>query len=125
MSAKHFGTTGLEWGLTTETGILAQSYTRSVTGTEKVVKNHEGETAGVALYDPVAEHNISGYVTGSTGIAAAAFGEVLTIATAKTGNGVSAGAVICTGVTDTLSNEDYAMIEATAKQWPLVTAGGD
>jgi hypothetical protein len=122
MAAALFGTSGLEWGLTAETGILAQSYSRSVTGSEKEAKNHEGETAGVSLYDPKAEHTVGGYITGSTGIAAAAFGVALTIANVVSGNGVAAGLVLCTGVSDTLANEDYRMIEATAKQWPLVTA---
>jgi len=122
MSANIFGPEGLQWGITEETGILVQSYTRNVTDQERLVKNHEGETAAAALYDPMAEHSISGYVTGSTGIASAAFGQVLDIAGATTGNGVSAGAIICTAVTDTFANEDFQMIEATARQWPLITS---
>ena len=121
MAAALFGTAGLEWGLTEETGILAQSYDRTVTGEKKQAKNHEGETAGISYYDPHAEHSIEGYITGATGIAAAAFGATLTIANILTGNGVAAGLVICSGVTDRLQNEDYRMITATADQWPLIT----
>jgi hypothetical protein len=121
MAAALFGTAGLEWGLDAETGILAQSYDRTVSGKEKIAPNHEGEAAGVSIYDPVAEHSIEGYVTGSTGIAAAAFGTALTIANIIEGNGVSAGIVICTGVTNRLQNEDYHMLTANAKQWPLIT----
>jgi hypothetical protein len=122
MAANLFGLSGLSWGLAVETGILAQSYERSVSGTEKPAKNNEGETVGVSFYDPIADHTIEGYYTGSSGIPAAAFGAALTIANVLTGNGVSAGTVICNGVTDRLQNEDYRMFTATARQFPLITA---
>lgn len=121
MAAALFGTADLEWGLTAETGILAQSYDRTVAGTEKAAKNHEGETVGVSFYDPIADHTVEGYLAGSTGIAAAAFGTALTIANVITGNGVAAGLVICNGFTNRLANEDYHMINATARQFPLIT----
>ncbi len=121
MAAALFGTSGLEWALSSETGILAQSYERSVAGSEKAAKNHEGETVGVSYYDPIADHTIEGYYTGGTGIPAASFGTALTIANVITGNGVGAGLVICNGVTDRLANEDYRMFTATARQFPLIT----
>lgn len=120
MAAALFGTAGLEWGLAAETGILVQSYDRSVSGSEKTAKNHEGEVAGVSMYDGMADHTVEGYITAGTGIAAAAFGTALVITNIITGNGVAAGDVICNGVTDKLANEDYRLITATAKQWPLV-----
>ena len=122
MSANVFGESGLVWGASEETGILCQSYSRGITGQEKEAKNHEGEDAGLSLYNPIAEHTVEGYVTGSTGIAAAEFGAALVIANAKSGNGVAAGLIICTGVTDTVDNEDFEMIQATARQRPLITA---
>lgn len=112
----------MTWGLSEETGILAQSYERTVSGQEKPIKNHQGEDAALSMYNPEAEHSVEGYVTGSTGIAAAAFATALTIANVLSGGGVSAGLVICTGVTDRLSNEDYRSISATAKQRPLITS---
>jgi hypothetical protein len=121
MSANLFGTAGLSWGLTAETGLLVQSYSRTVAGEEKIVKNHEGLSAGVSLYDASAEHTVTGYTTAAGGINAASFGTALVIANVATGNGVAAGEVLCTGVTNTLENEDFAQLEATAKQWPLIT----
>lgn len=123
MAAFLFGTTGLSWGIASaETGILVQSYARTISGSEKLAKNNVGETVGVSLYDQMAEHVVEGYDTGSTGIAAASFGVALTIANVISGNGVAAGLVICTGFSDKLANEDYKTITATCKQWPLVTA---
>ena len=122
MSAFLFGTSGLTWGLTAETGILVQSYERTISGSEKLAKNNVGETVGVSLYDPMAEHVVEGYDTGSSGISAASFGVALTIANVLSGNGVAAGLVICTGITEKLANEDYKTFNATCKQWPLVTA---
>lgn len=122
MAASLFGTTGLSWGLSAETGILAQSYERAISGSEKVVLNNEGEVVGVSFYNPVADHTIEGYYTGNTGISAASFGATLIIANVLSGNGVSAGVVICNGVTDRKVNEDYRMITATARQWPGITA---
>ena len=122
MAAKLFGTSGLTWGLSAETGILVQSYERAVTGSENQALNHEGETAGVSFYNSIAEHTVSGYYTGSSGIPAASIGVALTIANVMTGNGVAAGLVLTSGVTDTEANEDYRTISVTAKQFPLITA---
>lgn len=122
MAAELFGTSGLEWALSVETGILAQSYERSVSGSEKLALNNEGEAVGVSYYNPIADHTIEGYYTGATGIPAAAFGTALTIANVLTGNGISAGLVICNGVTDRLANEDFRMFTATARQFPLITS---
>jgi len=122
MAAALFGTSGLSWGLSAETGILVQSYERSVSGSEKLALNHEGEPVGVSFYGAIADHTVEGYYTGGTGISAASFGVALTIANVLSGNGVSAGLVLCNGVTDTKANEDYRMIRATARQFPLITA---
>lgn len=121
MAANLFGESGLNWGLDSETGILVQSYEGAITGNEKTALNHEGEAAGVSYYNPVRDHTIEGYITGSTGIAAAEFGSALTIANVASGGGVSAGLVVCNGVTNRLQNEDYEMITATARQFPLIT----
>lgn len=121
MSAKIFGPSGISWAMAAETGIIAQSYGRSVTGGEVLIKNHEGETAAASYYDAQAEHTVSGYITGNDGIAAAAYGVVVVIANAISGAGVAAGNIICTGVTDTLAMEDFQQIEITAKQFPLIT----
>jgi len=123
MSANLFGNSDLVWGLTTETGILIQSYSNAVSGQERLAKNHEGETVGVSEYDPMAEHTIEGLIAGTEGIANASFGAELTVANdgILTG-GVSTGLIIVTGVTGSGSNEEYNSISVTARQWPLVTA---
>jgi hypothetical protein len=123
MSANLFGNSDLVWGLTAETGILVQSYEKSVSGSEVVAKDEEGETVGVSEYDPMAEHSVEGHIAGSTGVAAAEFGVALTLANAATyDGGVSAGLIIATNVTFRLENENYNMISTTARQWPQVTA---
>jgi hypothetical protein len=124
MAAAIFdGSIGLSWGLTSaETGILAQSYERAVSGSEKLAKNNAGETVGVSYYDAIADHTIEGYYAGTTGIAAAAFGTALVIANVLSGNGVAAGIVICNSVTDKLANEDFRSFNATCRQFPLITA---
>lgn len=122
MAALLKGLAGLEWGLDSETGILAQSYEKAVTGSEKTAKNHEGESVGVSFYDPVADHSVEGYYTGATGISEASFGVVLAISNAANFGGVDAGLIICNSATMRLQNEDYQMISATARQWPGITA---
>ena len=122
MAANLFGNSDLVWGLTEETGILVQSYSNAVSGQERLAKNEQGETVGVSEYDPMAEHTIEGLIAGTTGIAAAEFGAVLTVANdAIIDGGVAAGQIICTGVTGSGSNEEYNSISVTARQWPLVT----
>ena len=123
MSANLFGNTALVWGLNAETGILAQSYEKAVSGSEVLAKDEEGETVGVSMYDPVADHSVEGHIAGSTGVAAAEFGAALTLANAATyDGGVSAGLIIANNVTFRLENENYNMVSATARQWPGVTA---
>lgn len=123
MAAKLLGNEDLVWGLTEETGILAQSYEKAVSGSEVLAKDEEGETVGVSYYDPVADHSVEGHIAGTTGVAAAEFGVALTLANEATyDGGVSAGLIIANNVTFRLENENYNMISVTARQWPGVTA---
>ena len=123
MAANLFGNSDLVWGLTTETGVLVQSYSKAVSGQERLAKNEDGETVGVSEYDPMAEHSIEALLAGSTGVAAAEFGVALTVANdGIIDGGVTAGLIITTGVTGSGSNEEYNSISVTARQWPLVTA---
>ena len=125
MAANLFGNADLVWGLTAETGILAQSYEKAVSGSEVLAKDEEGETVGVSMYDPVADHSVEGHIASSPrdGVAAAEFGTALTLANAATyGGGVSAGLIIANNVTFRLENENYNMVSVTARQWPGVTA---
>lgn len=122
MAVNLFGESGLSFGLSEETGILAQSYSKAVSGDEQLAKNHEGEVVGVSEYNPVAEHSVEGHVTSDTGVAAATFGATLTLANSSMiDGGVDAGTIIVTGVTANGGNEDYQSISVEAKQWPNVT----
>lgn len=126
MAAKLFGDSALEWGLAVETGILVQSYEKAVSGSEVLAKDEEGETVGVSMYDPVADHSVEGHIAGTTGVAAASFGVALTLANAATYDGgvepvTAAGLIITNNVTFRLENENYNSISVTARQWPQVT----
>jgi len=125
MAANLFGNADLVWGLTDETGVLAQSYSKAVSGQERLAKNAQGETVGVSEYDPMAEHSIEALIASSpaSGIAAAEFGASLTVANDDIiGGGVAAGLIICTAVTGSGANEEYQSISVTARQWPQVTS---
>lgn len=122
MAANLFGNADLQWGLSAESGILVQSYEKAVSGSEVLAKNEEGETVGVSMYDPVADHSVEGHIAGTGGVAAAEFGSALSLANASTHDGgVEAGLIIANNVTFRLENENYNMISVTARQWPGVT----
>ena len=123
MAAALFGTTMNQWGLDAETGILCQSFDRKLRRAEKVIKNHEGEDVAMSKYNPIAEYDVQGYITGASasGVAAEEAGSAVTLANTTSGNGVTAGLVISNDVDIKQANEDFAMVSLTATQRPLIT----
>ncbi|HKP92331.1 MAG TPA: hypothetical protein VJS88_00415 [Chthoniobacterales bacterium] len=80
--------------MTSETGIIINSFRRSVSSKKlEFYDGSAGKTTGIVYHDFVASYTIKGAVNGSTGIMAAAVGVVLTITNTSTGQGVTGGGI--------------------------------
>lgn len=116
------GTAGATWGVTGETGIITQSFGRSVSRDVKAVKDEIGNETLVSRYNPKADYRLRGYRKAGGGLSTAAPADTLTILGSTSGNGVTAGLVILNNIDIDGSNEDFVMISANASQRPNITA---
>ena len=121
MAAETFGTTGLVFGLTQETGVLATSIERVVQRQKKEVMDADGDIVGVGYYAPKAEYTIQAvYLNLGTGVGIAAPGTLLTLANQSNANGVSGGTLVTDEVTETSTNEDFSKFSIKATQYPSI-----
>lgn len=120
MAATTIGTTGLLWGITAEAGVLIQSYERKIQRDKKEIKNESGEVSALSYYNSRATYSFDAYVTGNTGVGAAAPGVAISFANSTSGNGVIAGTVYVDEVTVSQANEDFKKISGSATQYPLI-----
>ena len=117
MAVITIGTTGATWGLTAETGILVQTTSDKVSREKNEVRDSQGDVTLVGYYNPMRKLTVSGVIVGSTGIAAAAPGVVLTIANKGTTNGVTTGGAYCDDVELAGGNTEFRKITANATQY--------
>lgn len=110
--------TSVVFGCTAETGIIINSFTRTVQREKAEVSNSDGDVVAVAYYKPTASISIEGTLNGTTGVAAAAPGVALTIANATSGSGITGGSVIVDSVTRTSTSEAFATLSIEATQYP-------
>jgi len=121
MPVVTIGTTGATWGLTAETGIIVQSVGAKTQREKNQVRNESGEFVLVAFYNPTTSYSISGVMTGTTGISAAAPGVVLTVANTTTVGGVTVGGIYTDDVDVQASNTEFKKITVNATRYPLIT----
>ena len=80
--------------MTSETGIIIDSFTRVVDSSKfDFYDGSEGYTSGTVYHDFKAVYTVKGAANGNTGIMAASIGVALTIANTSTGNGVASGTI--------------------------------
>jgi hypothetical protein len=80
--------------MTSETGIIISSFNR-VVDSDKLdfFDGSMGKTTGIIYFDFKAKYTIKGAYNGSTGIAGASIGVILSITNTSSGNGVSTGGI--------------------------------
>lgn len=110
--------TSVVFGCTAETGIIINSYTRTVQREKAEVSNSDGDVVAVAYYKPTASISIEGTLNGTSGVNAAAPGVALTIANAVSGSGITGGSVIVDSVTRTSTSEAFSTLSIEATQYP-------
>jgi len=109
------------FGCTAETGILINSYSRTVSREKAEVTDNDGDVLAVAYYKPNATISIAGTLNGTTFAAAAAPGVALTINSSVSGNGVTAGRLLIDSVTVNQTSEGFADISLEGTQYPDIT----
>ena len=122
MPVTTIGSAGVIWGLSTESGIIAQSVSAKTTREKNQVRNESGEFVAVAFYNATQTFSVAGVLTGSSGLGAAAPGVALTLANTATNNGVSAGLIIVDDVDVSKGNTEFKKISINATQYPLITS---
>jgi hypothetical protein len=112
--------TSVVFGCTAETGIIINSFTRTVQREKAEVSNADGDVVAVAYYKPTASISIEGTLNGTTGVNAATPGVALSIANATSGSGITGGSVIVDSVTRTSTSEAFSTLSIEATQYPLL-----
>jgi hypothetical protein len=113
--------TSVVFGCTAETGIIVNSFSRQVSREKSEVMDNDGDVVAVSYYKPTASISISGTLNGSTGVAAAAPGVALTLASTTSGSGITGGKVIVDSVSLTKSAEGFQEFAVEGTQYPELT----
>jgi hypothetical protein len=110
--------TSVVFGATAETGIIINSFSRAVSREKAEVMDNDGDVVAVSYYKPTASISISGTLNGSTGVAAAAPGVALTLASTTSGSGITGGKVVVDSVTLNQTSEGFNEFSVEATQYP-------
>jgi len=110
--------TAVVFGATAETGIIINSFSRAVSREKAEVMDNDGDVVAVSYYKPTASISISGTLNGSTGVAAAAPGVALTLASTTSGSGITGGKVVVDSVTLEQTSEGFNEFAVEATQYP-------
>lgn len=122
MPVTTIGSAGVIWGLSTETGIIAQSVSAKTTREKNQVRNESGEFVAVAFYNATQTFSVSGVLTGTGGLASAAPGVAMSLANTATNNGVTSGLIVVDDVDVSKGNTEFKKISINATQYPLITS---
>ena len=94
MPVTTIGSAGVIWGLTAETGIIAQSVSAKTTREKNQVRNESGEFVAVAFYNATQTYAVAGVLTNASGLATAAPGVALSLTNTAILNSVHCSAEI-------------------------------
>lgn len=113
MAATTIGTTGLSWGLTTETVGIAQSFSETRNVEKNELRNQSGEIVGVSYYNATTAYSLSfaavtnGSYLVSAGSALAALANAATIGTTRIDS-----------ITVNKSNDSFVTVDIAATGYP-------
>jgi hypothetical protein len=126
MAAVTFGATGLQFGLTDETGCAVISISRNATSGRKEVSEAQGDIIGRGSYGFKAEYRIAAtsYAgnngSNASGIMAAGVGTTYALANFLSLNGVTGGVFILDTAEIAMDHEDFQKFNATGTQYPAI-----
>lgn len=106
------------FGATAETGIVLSSFSRSVQSQKAELMDEDGDIVAASYYGATATISVSGAANGSTGLATAAVGGLLTLANSTTSHGVSGGKIVVDSVTVEAGSDAFRTLNIEATQYP-------
>jgi phosphatidylglycerophosphate synthase len=106
------------FGATAETGVILSSFSRSVQSSKAELMDEDGDIVAVSYYGKTATISIAGAINGSTGVATASVGSLLTIANATTEFGVTGGKIVVDSVSSEQGSDAFKTLTIEATQYP-------
>ena len=106
------------FGATAETGIILSSFSRSVQSSKSELMDEDGDIVAVSYYGKTATISLTGAINGSTGVATAAVGALLTLANTTTEFGVTGGKIVVDSVSSEQGSDAFKTLSVEATQYP-------
>ena len=106
------------FGATAETGIILSSFSRSVQSQKAELMDEDGDIVAVSHYGRTATISIAGAINGSSGVATATIGGLLTLANATTEFGVTGGKIVVDSVSSEQGSDAFKTLSIVATQYP-------
>ena len=106
------------FGATAETGIILSSFSRSVQSSKSELMDEDGDIVAVSYYGKTATISINGAINGSSGVATASVGGLLTLANTTTEFGVTGGKIVVDSVSSEQGSDAFKTITIEATQYP-------
>lgn len=116
MAATTIGTSGLQFGLTSEAVGLAQSFTETRNIEKNEIRNTTGDVVGVSYYNATTAYSLSfAAVTGGT------YKEQAGAALAALANATTLGTVRIDSITINKSNDAFVTVDIAATGYPNIS----
>lgn len=106
------------FGATAETGIILSSFSRSVQSQKAELMDEDGDIVAVSHFGRTATISLTGAINGSTGVATASIGGLLTLANATTEFGVTGGKIVVDSVSSEQGSDAFKTLSIEATQYP-------
>jgi hypothetical protein len=106
------------FGATAETGIILSSFSRSVQSQKAELMDEDGDIVAVSHYGRTATISLTGAINGSSGVATATIGGLLTLANATTEFGVTGGKIVVDSVSSEQGSDAFKTLTIEATQYP-------
>ena len=114
MAATTIGTSGLSWGLTTETVGVAQSFSETRNIEKNELRNNSGEIVGISYYNATTAYSLS-FAAVTNGSYLVSAGSAL----AALANATSAiGTTRIDSITVNKSNDSFVTVDIAATGYP-------
>jgi phosphatidylglycerophosphate synthase len=106
------------FGATAETGIILSSFSRSVQSSKAELMDEDGDIVAVSHYGKTATISLTGAINGTSGVATAAVGGLLTLANTTTEFGVTGGKIVVDSVSSEQGSDAFKTLTIEATQYP-------
>jgi hypothetical protein len=108
----------VSFGATAETGIILSSFSRSVQSQKAELMDEDGDIVAASYYGKTATISIAGAINGSSGVASASVGSLLTLANSTTSGGVTGGKIVVDSISYEQGSDAFKTMTIEATQYP-------